>query len=347
MGEILEISSVAGTCSGASVAAAASCLCAIRMGCHHAAAARRAHRFPLAELSDELVLSVGAFLDSKSLQSLALVSRRFSKKAAPVVQHGVIVDSLSLAQEAARQQWYRHSAEQQNQVPWVGHERWLHMLRRMEVLTAPLVFHGQYRGGDIMLSKDRRTMTKTIDGAGASGLLDATLMFSQELVEPTTSMRRGRHYAEFSVVARASPGPAHFSVGIVDHSSVRPRRLPSDSPSGRGSLEPPSGGGRARDASAYLFDTNDGLCLDWTGVDWAKHSWQTLSGRWPSQFELDRIGLLLDVDAGKLSVYRNRVKLGTMVRDLNKQGQYVWMLQIVRVGDAVKVDGPLRPPDTS
>lgn len=330
---------------GASLVAGASCGCTARMACQSIGAACRGKYFPLAELSDELVLVVSGFLDAQSLQSLALVSRRFSQKAAPVVQNDVIVDSLSLAQEAARLQWYRHSTEQQNQIPWVGHERWLHMLRRMEVLTAPLVFHGSYRGGELVLREERRTMTKT--AAGTSGLLDAVLVFSKDLAEPSIPMRRGRHYAEFSLVGRGSPGPAHFSVGIVDHSSVRPSRSPSDSPRCRASLEPPSGGGRTREASAYLFNTKDGQCLDWTEVDWARHSWRMTAGGWQAQFGLDRIGLLLDVDAGKLSVYRGGVKLGTMVRDLNKQGHYVWVVQIMRVGDSVRVDGPLPSPAAS
>lgn len=308
----------------------------------------RTHFFPLDELSDELVLAVSGFLDSQSLQSLALVSRRFSRKAAPVVQHGVIVDSLSLPQEAARLQWSRCSAEQQNQVPWFGYERWLHMLRRMEVLSAPLVFHGSYRGGTVLLSDNRRTMTKKASGLGTpGGLLDATLVYSEDLADPTFSMRRGRHYAEFSLVGRGSPGPAHFSVGIVDHSSVRPSRSSSDSSRCRGSLEPPSGGGRAREASAYLFDTKDGHCLDWTEVDWARHSWQMSPEGWRSHFGSERIGLLLDVEAGKLSVYRGGIKLGTMVRDLNKQGHYVWVVQIMRAGDSVRVDGPLPSPAIS
>ncbi len=327
---------------GASLVAGTSCACAARMVYQSVDAARRGQCFPLVELSDELVLGVSGFLDAQSLRSLGLVSRRFSRKAAPVVQNGVIVDSLSLTQEAARLQWYRHSTEQQGRVPWVGYERWLHMLRRMEVLTAPLVFHGSYRGGEIEIREDRRVMTKT--AAAPSGLLDAILVFSEDLAEPTIPMRRGRHYAEFSLVGHVSPGPGHFCVGIVDHSSVRPSRSPSDSPSCRGSLEPPSGGGRAREASAYLFDAKDGQCLDWTGVGWARHSWQMALGGWPSQFGLDRIGLLLDIDAGKLSVYRGGIKLGTMVQELNRQGHYVWMVQIMRIGDSVRVDGPLPSP---
>ena len=336
---VLESVSVVGCAVGAGA-----CVCAARMVSHSTEAARRARCFPLAELSDELVVAVGRFLDSQSLQSLALVSRRFVRKAAPVVQHGVVVDTLSLMQEAARLQWSHYSPEQQHQVPWVGYERWMHMLRRIEVLTAPLVFQSSYRGGTLMLSEDRRTMTKTAHGGSTFGLLDATLVFSEDLVEPNMPMRRGRHYAEFSVVGHGSAGPAHFSVGIVDHSSVRPSRLLSDSTLCRGRLEPPSGGGRAREAAAYLFDTKDGQCLDWAEVDWARHSWQMAAGGWPSQFGLDRIGLMLDVDAGKLSVYRNGIKLGTMVQDLNKQGQYVWILQITRTGDSVRVDGPLPSP---
>lgn len=316
-----------------------------------AGAAARARYFPLAELGDELIVAVGVFLDAPSLHSLALVSRRFARKAAPLVQHGVIVESLSLVQEAARLQWSLHSAEQRGQVPWLGHEQWLQLLRRIEVLSAPLAFHRSYRGGDpLQLSDDRRTMTKATSEA-SSGLLDAVLVFSEDdTIEPAIPMRRGRHFVEFSAVGPGSPaGSAHFSVGIVDHSSVRPSRSPSDSPSGRGQLEPPSGGGRARDASAYLYDTKQGQCLDWTGVDWARHSWKMAAGSWPAarSGSSDRIGLLLDVDAGTLSVYKNGAELGTMVSDLNKQAIYVWVVQIRRVGDSVRVHGPRASPPPS
>ena len=324
-----------------------------------------ARQFPLADLSDEIALAVGRFLDARSLQALGQVCKRLARKAPPVIQNGVIVESLSLVHEAARLRWRAHSAEQQRRVHRLGQESWLLLLRRLEAISSPVVFQRSYRGtAEPTLSDNGRTLTK---GRGSSsttpapgmrregaGLLDAWLAWSvpdrrkdggeAEIArekKPVT-MRSGCHYAEFSGV-RSRPGEPHFCIGVVDNASVRRFHQESGGFSPRPSAEPPSGGGRTRDAAAYLYDTREGTCLDWTGVDWARHRW---AQHWPhgnggnATVGTDHIGLMLDVDKGTLSLYKNGWQVGTMVRDLSRNGEYVWVVLVERTGDSVHIDGP-------
>ena len=307
----------------------------------------RSATLPLADLSDELALAVGKFLDARSLQALGQVSKRLARKAPPVEQHGVIVESLSLVHEAARLQWRAHSAEQQRRVHRLGHEPWLLLLRRLEAISAPVVFERSYRGTvEPSLSDGGRTLTNRRGSNSSTLLLDAWLAWSapdrrkdgrEAAAGKPMTMRTGCHYAEFSGV-RARPGEPHFSVGVVDNASVRRSGFLA---------EQPSGGGRTRDAAAYLYDTREGTCLDWTGVDWARHRW---AQHWPhgnggnASVGTDRIGLMLDVDKGTLSLYKNAEEVGTMVRGLSRGGEYVWVVLVERTGDSVRLDGPKPKP---
>lgn len=63
------------------------------------------------------------------------------------------------------------------------------------------------------------------------------------------------------------------------------------------------------------------------------NSW---AGRTPAA-EGDRVGMLVDLDTGSLTVFLNRVKLGTMVPS-ELEGPLLWMAELSTAGDAVRIE---------
>jgi hypothetical protein len=58
--------------------------------------------------------------------------------------------------------------------------------------------------------------------------------------------------------------------------------------------------------------------------------------------EDDRIGLLLDLDAGSLTVYKNDARLGVMQESgLTDAAGYRWAVALYHIGDSARIDGPL------
>lgn len=90
-----------------------------------------------------------------------------------------------------------------------------------------------------------------------------------------------------------------------------------------------------------MYNTYSGKCRisdwkhnrdneDWEGME---HLWHISSG--------DEIGLLLDLDEGSLSVYKNGRKLGVMKRGL--AGHYCWVLSMFE-GTSVTIKRGKIPP---
>lgn len=77
------------------------------------------------------------------------------------------------------------------------------------------------------------------------------------------------------------------------------------------------------------------LYYDFTGCceysDWKKYPGGPKKKQWEGQKGFDiydgELGLLLDLDEGTLSVYKNGVRLGTMMDGLS--GEYTWTAQII------------------
>eukprot|EP01046_Picozoa_sp_COSAG06_P046776 COSAG06_NODE_6681_length_2827_cov_15.522536_1_plen_351_part_10 len=78
----------------------------------------------------------------------------------------------------------------------------------------------------------------------------------------------------------------------------------------------------------------------YTGKRWPGNSgWE---GMQSAKEEDDRIGLLLDLDAGSLTVYKNDERLGVMQESgLTDAAGYRWAVVLCDPGDAARIDGPL------
>ena len=66
--------------------------------------------------------------------------------------------------------------------------------------------------------------------------------------------------------------------------------------------------------------------------------WEGRQGAWE---EGDRIGLLLDLDAGSLAVYKNDERLGVMATDLS--GEYSWAVTLIDEGDSARIEAAALP----
>jgi hypothetical protein len=121
-------------------------------------------------------------------------------------------------------------------------------------------------------------------------------------------MRAGRHYAQFTVVG----GSMLFGV-------IRPGW----------DVE---GGKNAQDVDRVCFyDTGNGL--RWSGPQ----RWEGMQG----VEDGDRIGMLLDLDQGSMTVYRNDERLGVMATGLS--GEYSWAVELPRHGDSARIEPAALP----
>eukprot|EP01048_Picozoa_sp_COSAG05_P011192 COSAG05_NODE_1040_length_6068_cov_46.397219_1_plen_377_part_00 len=74
--------------------------------------------------------------------------------------------------------------------------------------------------------------------------------------------------------------------------------------------------------------------MDFSGIDW--------EGMQPAKEEGDRIGLLLDLDAGRLTMYKNDERLGVMQESgLTDAAGYRWAVAMAFEGDSARIEGPL------
>jgi hypothetical protein len=127
-------------------------------------------------------------------------------------------------------------------------------------------------------------------------------------------MRAGRHYAQFTVMSVGD-----MFVGVIRPGwNVEGGQIASDV--------------TVADVHGHCFyDTFDGHCLPrddtWEGMQGAR--------------EGDRIGMLLDLDQGSMTVYRNDERLGVMATGLT--GEYSWAVTLESEDDSARIDAAPAP----
>jgi hypothetical protein len=68
------------------------------------------------------------------------------------------------------------------------------------------------------------------------------------------------------------------------------------------------------------------------------HDWEGMQG---AREEGDRIGMLLDLDQGSMTVYKNDERLGVMATGLS--GEYSWAVSLYKQGDSVRIEAAATP----
>lgn len=210
----------------------------------------------------------------------------------------------SIAEEAARR-WINDCSEQERGwVPQRG-QSWLSLMREVEVLRRPLVIHRAHPSYSI--AESGTLVQLCVDNTGEHWRAAAT--------QPR--MRAGRHCAEFTVVEGDS---MHF--GVI-----------------RSSWDVVCGA----DASGQDAAAVEGHCFynTFTGFGMpGYHRWWNeaeADGTSPYANKGDRIGLLLDLDQGSMSVYKNDKCLGVMA-ELDSAGEYCWAVSLGNEeGDSARI----------
>ena len=243
-------------------------------------AAELAHSPPPPFLTNDVMVLVAAHLSVRELGRLACVARRFALEDSvadpshdPASEEPA--EAWSLVQEAARLRWLSHTAEEQQRAPRDDKQPWLALLGELERLTAPLAFT-RAATGYITLEHGGAQMVVSSEGFDAE---DDGWRTAAACAVP---MRAGLHFAQFTIVKWSGD---YLYLGLV--------RADWDV----------EGGTDAEDVPGHcLYCTHDGHRrpgeLDWEGMQGCD--------------EGDQIGMLVDIDAGTLTVYKNGVQLGVM-----------------------------------
>ena len=231
----------------------------------------------------------------------------------------------SLANEAARQIFASAASEYESSaLPLYDDESEIAWLRQLYFLREPLEFR-QLIGKDIFYtSTESRSKVSMIDDGCSSAMSNF-------------AMRRGKHCATFNV-SREGAGGFFINVGIV-------RPLPGWDEKELDVFDPAivnSSGNVSQDLIAERTErwgTSDVNCCSYWCYD-GRCYWSDWSdrgdARWEGAESLDEagtIGLLLDLDEGTLTVYKNGRRLGVMKSGLS--GEYCWYTSMFTRGGTV------------
>lgn len=266
-------------------------------------------------LSDPIFIQIASHLRSHDLGRLACASARFGLFR---TIHGDCNSSFgggaferwTIVEEGARRQLC--SSRMRTCVPRRGTESWMRLLRELERLQQPVF---TLVGPDVKLRNDGRTAVRL-----SGGTTHAQQFFLQSAVCAGVDLRAGTHFLEFVWIAGRSPTGQNVAPVPSQHVAQQlglDDRDDEDDPFLAGVCSPtfdPTGGDMAsNDQTATLFSARTGRLRQYRDNSMDGVSEFDWPGRQCAMIG-DKIGLLLDLDAGSLAVYRNGERCGLMVR---------------------------------
>ena len=312
----------------------------------------------------EVLLNICRFLGARALGRLACVSRCFGEKLEwPAESEGpepragrsrvwrrreASPDAplpRSVVEESARR-WLIQCGEHKR--GWLPRENAVGLMRKV-MLRRGVKFSRSHEH-NIMVSEDG-SHAWNIGGAESGNWVHGNWVHGDDCGSGTAAskavMRVGRHYAQFTVEGSG----VLFGV-------IRPGW----------DVEGATNAHTVADHCFYCTDgwryppgpTDDGPGGDWEGrrlykseLRWENH--QSGCGNWIDEAECgelctagpgDRIGLLLDLDEGSMTVYKNDERLGVMVpRGLS--GEYCWAVSMPSLGGSACIEGADEPPSSA
>jgi hypothetical protein len=258
---------------------------------------------------DEAAIIIAcALADPGDLLHLAAACRRFFIKCitAPPPPRGTVAaqqaEMWSIAEEAGRRWIAACTNQERGWVPRRGRGSWLGLMWEVESLRRRSAVFGRSHDEYMTLSEGGSVATRSEGGSSVG--------WSHGTAASKALMRAGRHYAQFTVVAGMD-----LWFGVI--------RPSWDVEGGK--------------------DTHwvDGHCFYGTfnGHRWpGEHRWE---GPHYAREEGDRIGLLLDLDQGTMTVYKNDERLGVMATDLS--GEYSWAVSLLWQCTTARIDAAEAP----
>ena len=208
----------------------------------------------------------------------------------------------------------------------------------LQLLRAPLTFDQLVGDIEYVNSEDKSCVRlgNTEYGGTAYGISWSTA-FSNNI------LRAGRHYVTFEVIPRCTQRGAYCLVGLMRPGQANQNAC--DLPYGRmffqnfsPSIDYDSNKSKVQ---CCMYNSLDGDCIS---SNWSRSNESHITDRsWDgieSMSSGGEIGMLLDLDEGTLSVYKNGRKLGVMKRGL--VGPYCWVATML--GDQVTIKRGTIPP---
>eukprot|EP01046_Picozoa_sp_COSAG06_P029934 COSAG06_NODE_2813_length_6243_cov_7.236165_8_plen_353_part_00 len=245
----------------------------------------------------------------KHLFWLALVCRRFAIKciAAPPHRTGTASGGTAAAAQQQAEMW---SIIEEAARQWIGtctnqEQGWVP--RRGRESWLGLMWEVEVLRRGAVFGRSHESITLSEGGALAT---KAVGDYVYRDVASKAVMRAGRHYAQFTV----ERGFDMYSGVIRPGWDVE-------------------AGHRAQHVDGHCFYS---LCSGSRfpcGTDW--------EGREPAMEDGDRIGLLLDLDQGTMTVYKNDERLGVMATGLG--GEYSWAVAIFTPGSSARIESAPAP----
>ena len=272
--------------------------------------------------SDSL-FKIASYLPAEGLLNLALTCRRFG--IAPTFSSEVGDDSLSLIEETARRLVHNIATEEQmNALPRYDGENWLSKYNCLRLLQIPLTFDhlvGQISyvdGKKSCVAHDNRSYTMAT-------------AFSNNI------MMAGKHYVSFE----ASHDGTELLLGVMRPGEAMQSAKYSPQASEFFEHFTQRKGSRQYNNSVNccMYIGFNGYC--WSS-DWESNEYEQL--RWDGMDRIYsrspcKIGMLLDLDEGTLSVYKNDRRLGVMKRGL--AGHYCWVVSLATDTQVTIKRGPV------
>ena len=145
---------------------------------------------------------------------------------------------------------------------------------------------------------------------GGSVATRAVSDYNDRAAASNAAMRAGRHYAQFTAVS----GMYQFFGVIRPGWDVE-------------------GGKNAQDVHGHCFYATGNGCRFPGGHDW--------EGMQHAREDGDRIGLLLDLDQGTMTVYKNDERLGVMATGLS--GEYSWAVTLYKQDSSARIESAPAP----
>lgn len=270
--------------------------------------------------SNDIVFNFASYLSPTDMVRLALVCRKFGSA-------GIGSGGNSLVEEAARRTFQDLATDaERSALPRYDGESWIALLRELGIMRSPLFF--DYLVGRDITYDDYSWSRLTVDPVEPEYNMNSALA--------NQVMRGGRHYATFRFYIGTNVGIIrpiqnwdeegygngqegfrlwHFSPMQLN---FREKLLAERTPRWGGS-----------NIHWCAYSSWDGKChtADWENFPSIGENWYSGSDRASVAFgEYANIGLLLDLDEGTLTLYKDGRRLGVLKTGLT--GEYCWFAEI-------------------
>ena len=291
-------------------------------------------QFGIDSFNNDIVIRFASYLSSRDLVSLALTCRKFGSRQ-------LHDRELSLVETTAQKIMCNADKEEREALPKLTNQTYIEVYSELEQLRLPRVFDQLIGEGITHATHDDESHIIFVSGCKSTAICNHV-------------MRAGKHYATFTIMEESSRriGIVRPLTNLGDDDSEEDSSIDAwnNYPGGRRSFDPlipyfernesneliERWGDSANYCSLTVTNTGGGCCWNSWQPD-ATHKICGWDGLNTAKFANgDKVGMLLDLDAGALIVYKNCQSLGILKDGLS--GEYCWVATLWRAGDSLRID---------